>query len=100
MPDRVRWTYENSDAVVEGSREKFREMSERAPDMARGAPELLEGEAVEGSPGPDSDEAADPSPDDLLSHAGGGWYEVEELDEKVRGKEEALAAAREILEAD
>lgn len=102
MPDRVRWTYENSDAVVEGSPEKYREMRDRAPDLARGAPELLDGEAVEGASSgpPASDEAAEPSPEDLLSGGQGGWYDVEGLDERVRGKEEALDAARELLEAD
>lgn len=43
----IRWTYEHSDAVVEGPRAKYEEMERRASDLGRGAPVLLDEEPPE-----------------------------------------------------
>ena len=51
----------------------------------------------------DDDEESDDEPEEvidpesLIRHTSGGWYEVEGLDKKVQGKDEALEAAREVL---
>lgn len=59
---RIRWTYEGTDRVVEGSPDKFRELCATVGDHGHGKPVLVEGDAGESEGATSPPDDGEPAP--------------------------------------